>query len=151
MEWIDREAGSTAVAGAITLETWMRSRDGDYRWNFEVNVVTPCVMKWGTSPDLPTAKAAALTAAREWVAELAKGLGLGPEERSCFTCRYSNGTQCHKFADPCDPIEVDLLRKISSYIHDSGSSIGGHPTDRTVACPGWSAKTILTVTTRDHR
>lgn len=60
------------------------------------------------------------------------------EERSCWTCRYDHLDPAQAFHFCCyAPIE-----NVLDYMVDSGAeaSRDGLPNDRTMRCPGWSAK-----------
>jgi hypothetical protein len=56
-------------------------------------------------------------------------------ERSCFTCRHNENEVCHH---PADEMEM----AIDQYGLDAGcaKNNGGMPLDRSIPCPGWSAK-----------
>jgi hypothetical protein len=67
--------------------------------------------------------------------ERMRAMFVEPVERSCFTCRHNeSGVCCH----PPDELEM----AIDQYAIDSGcaKNNGGMPLDRSIPCPGWSAK-----------
>ena len=88
--------------------------------------------------------------ARALAAELARVADEGetaapaePVERSCFTCMhdYTSGSGLHRCRAPG---ATDLARGRAVYDYcvasGAGTSPDGMPTDRSIPCPGWSAK-----------
>ena len=77
--------------------------------------------------------------ARALAAELARVADEGETvtERSCFTCRHDV-----QHSDGFHRCNHAASASVSAYWHESGcrTSRDGMPTDRSIPCPGWSAK-----------